>query len=100
MCHRPNYTHLLLREPLPTTSSALRTVDEYIEANRDQPIDIQVKSTVTNGGTAVRVFEEVSQAADSGSQRHPSCSDPFAGQMQIPAGFSRQGSAEKLTDGE
>jgi hypothetical protein len=49
MCHRPNYTHLLLREPLPTTSSALRTVDEYIEANRDQPIDIQVKSTVTNG---------------------------------------------------
>ena len=26
--------------------------------------------------------------------------DQFAAQMQIPAGFSRQGSAEKLTGGE
>jgi hypothetical protein len=34
------------------------------------------------------------------SRRRPGCSDPFAAQMQIPAGFSRQGSAEKLTDGE
>jgi AraC-like DNA-binding protein len=40
MCHRHNYTHLLLREPLPSTSSAVRTVEEFIEANWDKPIDI------------------------------------------------------------
>ena len=40
MCHRHNYTHLLLREPLPITSSAVRTVEEFIEANWDKPIDI------------------------------------------------------------
>src|SRR5450755_2547 len=51
-------------------------------------------------GAAIRDFEEVRQAADFPIAKPPSCSDPFAAQMQIPAGFSRQGSAEKLTDGE
>jgi AraC-like DNA-binding protein len=46
MYHRHNYTHLLLREPLPSTPSAVRRVEEFIEANWDQPIDIQVMSTV------------------------------------------------------
>ena len=40
MCHRHNYTHLLLREPLPSTSSAVKIVEEYIEANWDKPIDV------------------------------------------------------------
>src|SRR5450631_3640761 len=51
-------------------------------------------------GATIRDLEEVSQAADFPIAKPPSCSDPFAAQMQIPAGFSRQGSAEKLTDGE
>ncbi len=42
MCHRHNYTHLLLREPLPVGSStAVRAVEEFIEANWDKPIDIE-----------------------------------------------------------
>ena len=46
MCHRHNYTHLLLREPLPSTSSAVRTVEEFIEANWDKPIDIAVMANL------------------------------------------------------
>ena len=46
MCHRHNYTHLLLREPLPATSSAVRAVEEFIEANWDKPIDIEAMSAV------------------------------------------------------
>jgi hypothetical protein len=33
MCHRHNYTHLLLREPLPTSRSSAKVVEEFIEAN-------------------------------------------------------------------
>jgi len=40
MCNRHNYTHLLLREPLPSTSSTVKIVEEYIEANWDKPIDV------------------------------------------------------------
>jgi len=40
MCHRHNYTHLLLREPLPASSSAVRAVEEFIEANWNKPIGI------------------------------------------------------------
>ena len=39
MCHRHNYTHLLLREPLPVSSTAVRAVEEFIEANWDKPMD-------------------------------------------------------------
>jgi AraC-like DNA-binding protein len=46
MCHRHNYTHLLLRQPLPSNSSAVRAVEEFIEANWDKPIDIQAMATV------------------------------------------------------
>jgi AraC-like DNA-binding protein len=46
MCHRHNYTHLLLREPLPATSSAVRLVEEFIEANWDKPVDIEAMSAV------------------------------------------------------
>jgi len=46
MCHRHNYTHLLLREPLPSTPSAVRAVEEFIEANWDKPIDIATMSSV------------------------------------------------------
>jgi AraC-like DNA-binding protein len=46
MCHRHNYTHLLLREPLPSTSSAVRTVEEFIEANWDKPIDVPAMARV------------------------------------------------------
>lgn len=46
MCHRHNYTHLLLREPLPSTFSAVKIVEEFIEANWDKPIDIEAMATV------------------------------------------------------
>ena len=41
MCHRHNYTHLLLREPLQVSSTAVRAVEEFIEANWSKPIDIE-----------------------------------------------------------
>ena len=41
MCHRHSYTDLLLREPLPGGSSAVRKVEELIAANWDKPLDIE-----------------------------------------------------------
>lgn len=41
MCHRHNYSHLLLCEPPQISSAAVRTVEEFIEANWDKPIDIE-----------------------------------------------------------
>jgi AraC-like DNA-binding protein len=46
MCHRHTYTHLLLREPLPVSSAAVRAVEEFIEANWDKPIDIETMVAV------------------------------------------------------
>lgn len=46
MCHRHNYTHMLLREPPPASSTAVRTVEEFIEANWDKPIDIDAMVAV------------------------------------------------------
>ena len=46
MCHRHNYTHLLLREPLPVSSTAVRAVEEFIEAHWDKPIDIETMVAV------------------------------------------------------
>ena len=46
MCHRHNYTHLLMREPLPSAPSAVRAVEEFIEANWNKPIDIEAMSAV------------------------------------------------------
>lgn len=46
MCHRHNYTHLLSREPAQTSSAAVRTVEEFIEANWDKPIDIEAMVAV------------------------------------------------------
>jgi AraC-like DNA-binding protein len=46
MCHRHTYTHLLLREPLRSTSSAVRMVEEFIVANWDKPIDIEAMATI------------------------------------------------------
>jgi AraC-like DNA-binding protein len=48
MCHRHNYTHLLLRQPLPATSSAVRVVEEFIEANWDKPIDVPAMAAVAS----------------------------------------------------
>jgi AraC-like DNA-binding protein len=48
MCHRHNFTHLLLRQPLPTSPSAVRTVEEFIEANWDKPIDVEAMSAIAN----------------------------------------------------
>ena len=46
ICHRHNYTHLLLREPPPASSTAVKTVEEFIEANWDKPIDIDAMVAV------------------------------------------------------
>ncbi|MDP1867563.1 helix-turn-helix domain-containing protein [Bradyrhizobium sp.] len=46
MCHRHNFTHLLLREPLPASSMAVKAVEEFIEANWDKPVDIEAMVAV------------------------------------------------------
>ena len=46
MCHRHTYTHLLLREPLPASGSSVRAVEEFIEANWNNPIDIEAMAAV------------------------------------------------------
>jgi len=46
MCHRHNYTHLLLREPPPASSTAVKAVEEFIVANWDKPIDIDAMVAV------------------------------------------------------
>ena len=46
ICHRHNYTELLLREPPPASSTAVRAVEEFIEANWDRPIDIDAMVAV------------------------------------------------------
>ena len=51
MCHRHNYTHLLLRQPLPSSTSAVKAVEEFIEANWDKPIDIHAMSMVAKIST-------------------------------------------------
>ncbi len=48
MCHRHNYTHLLLREPLPVSSTAVRAVEEFIETNWDKPIDVETMVAIAN----------------------------------------------------
>lgn len=57
MCHRHNYTHLLQRQPLPAAPSSVRTVEEYIEANWDKAVDIQVMATVA-GISARSLFRQ------------------------------------------
>lgn len=57
MCHRHNYTHYLLREPLPVSSSAVKLVEEYIEANWDKPIDIETMVNVS-GVSARSLFRQ------------------------------------------
>jgi AraC-like DNA-binding protein len=46
MYHRHNYTHFLFCEPPLGNASAVKSVEEYIEANWDKPIDIEAMSTV------------------------------------------------------
>ena len=57
MCHRHNYTHYLLREPLPVSSSAVRLVEQYIEANWDKPLDIETMARVS-GVSARSLFRQ------------------------------------------
>lgn len=57
MCHRHNYTHYLLREPLPVSSTAVKLVEEYIEANWDKPIDIETMANVS-GVSARSLFRQ------------------------------------------
>jgi AraC-like DNA-binding protein len=46
MYTRHNYTHVLFREPPTSSSSAVRAVEEFIEANWDRPIDIEAMSAI------------------------------------------------------
>jgi AraC-like DNA-binding protein len=57
MCHRHNYTHLLQRQPLPVAPSSVRTVEEYIEANWDKAVDIQIMAQVA-GVSARSLFRQ------------------------------------------
>lgn len=60
MCHRHTYTNLLLREPLPVSSTAVRRVEEFIEANWDKPIDIEAMVAVAkvSGRSLFRQFRK------------------------------------------
>jgi len=60
MCHRHSYTQLLLREPLPASTSAVKAVEEFIEANWDKPIDIEamVKVAQVSARTLFRQFRK------------------------------------------
>ena len=57
MCHRHNYTHHLLREPLPVSATAVKLVEEYIEANWDKPIDIEMLAVIS-GISARSLFRQ------------------------------------------
>jgi transcriptional regulator GlxA family with amidase domain len=46
MSHQHSYTDRLLRQPLSSTRSAVRIVEEFIEANWDKPIDIEAMSAI------------------------------------------------------
>jgi transcriptional regulator GlxA family with amidase domain len=54
MCHRHNYTHLLVREPVPLAPATVRLVEDYLEANWHKPIDIESLSRVA--GVSARSF--------------------------------------------
>ena len=60
MCHRHTYTNLLLREPLPASSTAVRRVEEFIEAHWDKPIDIEAMVAVAkvSGRSLFRQFRK------------------------------------------
>jgi AraC-like DNA-binding protein len=57
MCHRHTYTDLLLREPLPAGSSAVRKVEEFIAANWDKALDIEEMATLA-GVSARSLFRQ------------------------------------------
>lgn len=57
MGHRHNYTHYLLREPLPASSSAVALVEEYIEAHWDKPLDIETLANIS-GVSARSLFRQ------------------------------------------
>jgi AraC-like DNA-binding protein len=46
MYTRHNYTHLLFHEPPASNLSAVKTVEDFIEANWDKPIDIEAMSAI------------------------------------------------------
>ena len=46
MYSRHNYTHFLFRKPPTSNSSAVKTVEEFIEANWEKPIDIEAMSAI------------------------------------------------------
>ena len=53
-------SHFLLREPLPATASAVRTVEEFIAANWDKPIDVPAMARVA-GISARSLFRQFKQ---------------------------------------
>jgi AraC-like DNA-binding protein len=48
LCHRHSYTDLLLRDPIPLTSNAVKLAEEFLEANWNKPIDIAAVARVAN----------------------------------------------------
>lgn len=57
MCHRHSYTDLLLREPIPAGSSAVRKVEEFIAANWDKAIDTEEMAALA-GVSARSLFRQ------------------------------------------
>jgi len=48
LCHRHSYTDLLLRDPIPLSSSAVKLAEEFLEANWNRPIDVVALARVAN----------------------------------------------------
>lgn len=49
-CHRHSYTDLLVRDPIPTSRSPVRMVEEYIEAHWNEPLDLEALAKLANVG--------------------------------------------------
>lgn len=47
-CHRHTYTNHFLREAADAPSSSVRSVEEYIEANWNRPLDIETLASIAN----------------------------------------------------
>jgi transcriptional regulator GlxA family with amidase domain len=60
MYTRHNYAHFLFRKPPASNVSAVKTVEEFIEANWNKPVDIKAMSAVarTSARSLYRRFKK------------------------------------------
>jgi AraC-like DNA-binding protein len=101
MYTRHNYTHFLFRKPPASNSSAVKIVEEFIEANWHKPIDIEAMSAVarTSARSLYRQFKKDRgyspadfrqahqarpRAGNAGASRGKRVGDPDRAEMRFP----------------